>query len=351
MSSSGELGRGQEELPLHSMRLSLRLWQARGSGIWVGMALPREERRSETHPVELGHSFHRPTISHRTNRAEQSVQRVFCDQQNAQLGTLGRCHGQLQFVQLFSFSARSLLSAPPVLPVLICCSDSLLRAELEAKLLYLSPAEVLAVGPLSAPTRRLLSSFAAPAPTPGALGTSSSAGWSSGAPSRPAGAAAARLETVDGARYRDGGALAAAVGFYGSSSGGGGGTGGSSTGPGCEGTAAAGAAGAAAAAGASAGAPCEEGEEEEMAAEVEAAEGAVDSVLRLPPLVLRALAHSLDYLRPLGVEGVLRCGAAFRELRAAQELALSPNTLRCAGGGNSGLALAGFGDGLVIGEG
>lgn len=39
-----------------------------------------------------------------------------------------------------------------------------MRPELESKLLFLSPAEVVAAGPLSSPTRRLLGSFASPTP-------------------------------------------------------------------------------------------------------------------------------------------------------------------------------------------
>ena len=43
--------------------------------------------------------------------------------------------------------------------------------------------------------------------------------------------------------------------------------------------------------------------------------------------MLQALAHALDYLKPFGLDAVLRCGAAFRPFSARSELALSPNAL------------------------
>lgn len=42
---------------------------------------------------------------------------------------------------------------------------------------------------------------------------------------------------------------------------------------------------------------------------------------------MQALAHALDYLKPFGLDAVLRCGAAFRPFAAAGELQLSPNAL------------------------
>ena len=41
----------------------------------------------------------------------------------------------------------------------------------------------------------------------------------------------------------------------------------------------------------------------------------------------QALAHALDYLKPFGLDAVLRCSAAFRPFSACGELALSPNAL------------------------
>ncbi len=41
----------------------------------------------------------------------------------------------------------------------------------------------------------------------------------------------------------------------------------------------------------------------------------------------QALAHALDYLKPFGLDALLRCGASFRPFAAAGELQLSPNAL------------------------
>lgn len=189
-----------------------------------------------------------------------------------------------------------------------------MRAELESKLLLLAPAEILAAGPLSSPTRRLLGSFTngggGGSSSGGAAGSTAAAGAVRGGGGSSGSGGAVRLETVDGSRYLDGGALAAAIQFYGEN-------------------------GEEAVVGQAGGSQSEVGPISNsggggsVAGAV--AEGAVNSVMRLPPLVLRALAHALDYLAPLGVEGVLRVGAAFRELGAAQELALGPNTLRWVG--------------------
>ncbi len=53
-------------------------------------------------------------------------------------------------------------------------------------------------------------------------------------------------------------------------------------------------------------------------------------MLGLPPLVLRALAHALDFLQPFGMQAVLRCGASFAPFCARAEMSLSPNALQCA---------------------
>ena len=52
--------------------------------------------------------------------------------------------------------------------------------------------------------------------------------------------------------------------------------------------------------------------------------------MQLPGLVLQALAHALDYLRPFGLEAVLKLGAAFRPFSSKREMQLSPNALRSA---------------------
>lgn len=139
-----------------------------------------------------------------------------------------------------------------------------MRSELEGKLLYSAPAEVLIAQPASAPTERLLAAFASP---------------SNGM----------RRETAAAAKYSSGGALAAVAEFYGGAAAGGGADGGSSSSGGG---------------------------------------AALDAALQLPPLVLRALAHALDHLRPFGLQAVLRQGASFRPFSAVAELSLSPNTLR-----------------------
>ena len=59
-----------------------------------------------------------------------------------------------------------------------------------------------------------------------------------------------------------------------------------------------------------------------------AAPAALKAVLELPGLVVQALAHALDYLRPFGLQAVLRLGAAFRPFSAQHEMTLSPNALR-----------------------
>lgn len=60
-----------------------------------------------------------------------------------------------------------------------------------------------------------------------------------------------------------------------------------------------------------------------------------EEVTKLPPLVLQALAHALDYLKPFGLETVLRMGANFREFSSAHEMSLSPNALRLVNMGSS----------------
>lgn len=150
------------------------------------------------------------------------------------------------------------------------CRAGVLRGELESKLMYAAPAELLLVTPMSTPTRRMLSAFA-----------SKSAG--------------VRTEEIDGGAYKQGGALAAVTGFYGSKTG--------ATNP-------------------------EEKPQSQGEAIDDVNEGAVDAALQLPSLVLRALAHALDYLEPFGLGAVLRSGAGFREYSAVGEMALGPNTLQ-----------------------
>ena len=132
-------------------------------------------------------------------------------------------------------------------------TDSAMHPELEARLMFTTPSEVLLVHPLTPPTRRLLEAFC---------------GGGGGG-----GGGGVRCEAVDGGVYSASGALSAVTRFYGTSVG-------------------------------------------------------VDAVVTLPPLVLRALAHSLDHLRSFGLENVLKLGACFRDFSELYELSLSPNALQ-----------------------
>ncbi len=163
-----------------------------------------------------------------------------------------------------------------------------MRQELESKLLFAAPAELLLAEPASAETRRLLAHIG-----------------------EQLGGAATRLESAEAGRYRrEGTALEAVEAFYG-----GGGSGGSGGGSGSGGGGASQAPGS-----------------ELAAAGGAAPAGALEAVRRLPPLVLRGLAHLLDHLKPFGLEAVLRLGASFQEWATAAEMRLSANTLRWVGG-------------------
>eukprot|EP00884_Botryococcus_braunii_P017424 jgi/Botrbrau1/4365/Bobra.105_2s0012.1 len=135
-------------------------------------------------------------------------------------------------------------------------TDGVMRSNLEARLMFSNPSELLVAAPLTGPSQRLLGSY-----------TSSARGL--------------RAETVSRGKYKDGGGLAAVVAFYGA---------------------------------------------QEGLPAVQA--GAVEAVMALPKLVLQALAHALDYLKPFGFEAVLRLGANFRPFHTAHEMHLGPNALR-----------------------
>ena len=55
---------------------------------------------------------------------------------------------------------------------------------------------------------------------------------------------------------------------------------------------------------------------------------AIKTVAQLPPIVVQALAHVLDYVQPLKMDAVLRLGASFKEFHGAHQMSLSPNALR-----------------------
>ncbi|PSC73725.1 DNA mismatch repair MSH3 [Micractinium conductrix] len=175
--------------------------------------------------------------------------------------------------------------------------DGLIRQELESRLLFATPAELLLGEPLSPETRRLCEHIGEQ------LG------------------AAPRLETVQAGQYGRSGAaaLTSLLEFYGAplSGGGEGGGAGGDEAP-ADGASGSRAGGSAAAAGAS-------GQQQLAAA---ASPAALAALRALPPLVLRALALLVDHLRPFGLEGVLRLGASFQRWEAVQEMRLSANTLR-----------------------
>lgn len=179
--------------------------------------------------------------------------------------------------------------------------DGLIRQELESRLLFATPAELLLGEPLSPETRRLCEHIGEQ------LG------------------AAPRLETVQAGQYGRSGAaaLTSLLEFYGAplSGGGEGGGAGGDEAP-ADGASGSRAGGSAAAAGAS-------GQQQLAAA---ASPAALAALRALPPLVLRALALLVDHLRPFGLEGVLRLGASFQRWEAVQEMRLSANTLRCVAG-------------------
>ena len=168
--------------------------------------------------------------------------------------------------------------APPALPMLCApCRDGLMRSELESRLLFAAPAEVLLVAPASGETQRLVSHIGEQ------LG------------------AAPRLETVAGGKYsQEGSALAAVTAFYRSGASG-------------------------EAVGASSASPSGA----QPAPSPAPAAVALDAVSALPPLVLCAMAHLLHYLQPFGLAAVLRLGSQFQPWESAQEMRLSANTLRC----------------------
>ena len=195
--------------------------------------------------------------------------------------------------------------------------DSPMRPELESRLMFTSPSEMLLVGPLSSPTRRLLEAYGGSSTTMAGLRnpdrTISNLDATKAAPPVPAGPGSKeaesgipfvssamggiRTETVDGVKYKFGGALSAVTDFYKHSE--------RST----------------------ANLNFSSGSSLEDQIQGNKGESGLDVVLKLPPLVLRALAHALDYLKPFGLEAVLRQGASFREYSEIQELALSPNAL------------------------
>jgi hypothetical protein len=195
------------------------------------------------------------------------------------------------------------------------------QSGLEAALLALAPAEVVALDPLSADTARLLERFAGPAARNGGGGGDGSAkaaagegeGGGSGGRARRGrfasggggggpGPRVARLVRQAGPGYLDAAAAAALSDLYappggnGSAGAAGGGGGGASGGGGDQ-------------AGGGGG-------------------DALGFVMALPPLVLRALAGAVSYLAQFGLAGALGDVGSFRPLAAARGLVLSSNALQ-----------------------
>ena len=157
-------------------------------------------------------------------------------------------------------------------------TDTPMRPELEARLMMAPPSEVLMVGALSSPTRRLLESYCSGS---GSIGD-------------------VRIERILGAgdtKYGDGGALSMLTDFYSSSP-----TSGTTSTASMQ---------------TKVGIETKHGWKEEC----------LDRLLTLPPLVVTALAHAVDHLKPFKLEHVLRQGATFREYSQVYEMSLSPNAL------------------------
>lgn len=149
--------------------------------------------------------------------------------------------------------------------------DGPMRSELESRLLFTPPADLLIVEPVSRGTNRLLEK-------------------SSGNRA---------IERTDGAAYKAGGAMPRVVDFY--------------------------------RAHASMGGGCQIGNYNSASAPrtMTAHPGSImDKIVSLPPLVINALAHSLDYLEPFGLEGALLHSFSFKEYSEIKELELSPNALQ-----------------------
>jgi DNA mismatch repair protein MSH3 len=151
-------------------------------------------------------------------------------------------------------------------------SDSPMRAELESRLMFTNPSEILLITPLSSPTRRLLEAYGSTTST--TTSTTGSGGFNGSNNNGPV-----RTETVSGDKMSSAAdALSTVVDFYKSN-------------------------------------------------ETSPSSSGLDAVMKLPPLVVRALAHALEYLRPYKLESILRLGATFQEFSEIQELSLSPNAL------------------------
>ncbi|KAG0589041.1 hypothetical protein KC19_2G287300 [Ceratodon purpureus] len=142
--------------------------------------------------------------------------------------------------------------------------DTVMRNELEARLLTCTPAELLLASPLSAATEKLVLEYAGPT-------------------------SEVRIERISRECFRDGGALAEVMAFY--------------------------------------KAKGEKGAGVSVKVE-ENIDPGLEAVMAMPDIVVQALALALRYLRQFGLEKVLQLGASFRSFAGHSEMSLSPNALR-----------------------
>jgi DNA mismatch repair protein MSH3 len=150
--------------------------------------------------------------------------------------------------------------------------DTVMRSELEARLLTCTPAELLLAMPISSTTEKLVMEFAGPT-------------------------AEIRVEHMTCDAFRDGGAMAEVLSFYGIK--------------------------------AKRNTICTSiTSEEELLPEDEKINPGLEAVMAMPDIVARALAFTLRYLKQFNLEKVLLSGASFRLFTGQTEMRLSPNTLR-----------------------
>eukprot|EP00850_Spirogloea_muscicola_P002363 SM000009S23492 [mRNA] locus=s9:327453:334432:+ [translate_table: standard] len=143
--------------------------------------------------------------------------------------------------------------------------DRAARPELEARLLALTPAELLLAEPLSASTEKVLADYVGPS-------------------------ARVRVERVPRARVADGGALAEVASFY------------------ADGAPVA----------ISKGGPGDGGN---------GIDEGLQAIMAMPELAVQALALAVAHLQQFGLQDMLRLGASFRPLSVGGEMTLSPNAL------------------------
>ncbi|KAG6543098.1 hypothetical protein Mapa_015347 [Marchantia paleacea] len=143
--------------------------------------------------------------------------------------------------------------------------DTVMRTELEGRLLACSPVELLLASPLSPQTEKPLMDFAGPS-------------------------SEVRVERVSRDCFKDGGALAEVVDFYRS------------------------------------GADSEN--DLDATGEAESLHEELEAVMGMSDIVVQALCLALRYLKQFGLEKVLRLGTTFRPFFNQNEMNLSPNAIR-----------------------